>query len=84
MTEQLVLSKNGSYLITETPEYLIEVHRMLFNFRVLLTLAGDAHYTSGFCYFGTTADTLVTAVAAARAWTDPLNTEPIGHNKKAF
>lgn len=83
--EGLIVIPNG-YRVQETPEYIVEVIRMLFNWRIVLSLPehhGET-YEHGYCYFGTGPDTLVIALAAARAWTEPFTTDPIGFDKKAF
>lgn len=76
---------DAGFRLRETDEYIVEVHLMLFNWRLVVMLPGQEQFIEhGYCYFGTGAETLALAVAAAKAWEDPLHTDPVGFNKKAF
>lgn len=75
---------NG-FRLTTTPDYVIEVHRMLFNWRLVVLLPDQASTIEhGYCFFGTDLTALARAVAAGHTWTDPLNTDPPDYDKKAF
>lgn len=70
-----------------TPDFeVIDVTRQIFNWRLHVAQAEDYGrlYEHGYCYFGTDAFTLARAVSAGLAWDDPLNTDPVGFDKKAF
>lgn len=77
---------NGGWIIARTDEYVIDVTRQIFNWRLHVALPENYGqvYEHGFCYFGTGADSLVLAIEAGKRWEDPLNTDPIGFGKKAF
>lgn len=76
----------GGYIIERTDDYVIDIVRQLFNWRLHVALAESygSFYLHGYCFFGTEQDTLVTAIASGSRWTDPLNTDPVGYDKKAF
>lgn len=85
ITDQLTPTEYG-FRVRATDEYVIDVRKMLFNWRLIVSLPErygieDEH---GFCYFGRTEEALHRAVVAGLAWEDPLNTEPEGFNKQAF
>jgi len=76
----------GGWIVKRTDEYVIDVVRQIFNWRVHVAVP-DLYgmvYEHGYCYFGTDAETLTRAVIAAQQWEDPLNTDPIGFDKKAY
>lgn len=84
-TEQLTPTEYG-FRIRATDEYVIDVRKMLFNWRLIVSLApeygvSDLH---GYCYFGRTEEALHRAVAAGLAWDEPLTTDPEGFDKQAF
>lgn len=76
----------GSFIVRRDGEVVIEVVPMIFNWRLLVATedAFGRWYEHGYCYFGTGPDALLRALAAAEVWDDPLNTEPVGYDKKAF
>lgn len=76
----------GGYRIKQTDEYYVDVMLMMFNWRLVvgLTEMDGLTYEHGYCYFGTDLGTFARAVAAGIAWTDPLNTDPEGFDKKAY
>lgn len=76
----------GGFIIRQTDEYVIEVNRMLFNWRLLVAYTEyyGRVYEHGYCYFGTGPETLTRAVLAGQAWENPLVSDPIGYDKKAF
>lgn len=76
----------GGYIVQQNDDFVVDVIRTLYNWRVHVALAEEygAFYLHGFCYFGTGPETLARALAAAKQWADPLNTEPDGFDKEAF
>ncbi len=76
----------GGWIIQRTDEFVVEVVLQLFNWRLFVATAEGhgRYYEHGYCYFGTGADTLVIAIEAGKQWADPLHTDPIGFDKKAF
>lgn len=76
----------GGWIAQRTSEYVVDVTRMLFNWRIHVSLAEEygTAYQHGYCYFGNDPDTFVIALSAAKQWADPLHSDPIGFNKKAF
>jgi hypothetical protein len=76
----------GSFIIRRTDDYVIEVNPMLFNWRLCVALAEEfgRTYVHGYCYFGTDHTALIRAIVAAMGWDDPLNTDPVGFDKKAY
>jgi hypothetical protein len=80
----MVPIENG-YRLQECDEYVVEVWRMMFNWRLVVMLPNQtALVEHGFCYFGTSLESLARAVAAGIAWEDPLHTAPNGYDKQAF
>jgi len=71
----------GGYRVKETDSHYIEVHRMLFNWRVVTVWKDTLCPDRGWCYHGTGLDSLVAAVAAAHFWDGSDGTEPDGWNK---
>ena len=76
----------GGYRLAEGDDWYVEVHRMLYNWRLVVGLAelDGVSYEKGYCYFGTDQATLAKAILAARAWEDPLDTDPVGFDKRAY
>ncbi len=75
---------NG-FRLQETEEYVVEVWAMLFNWRLIVMPPNqEIVVTHGYCYFGRDLTTLTRAIAAGVQWEDPLNTDPLGFDKKAF
>lgn len=76
----------GGYIVQQNDDFVVDVIRTLYNWRVHVALAEEygAFYLHGYCYFGTGPDALAVAVNAAKNWADPLNTDPDGFDKKAF
>ncbi|ROS46197.1 hypothetical protein [Curtobacterium sp. PhB78] len=85
ITDQLTPTEYG-FRVRATDQYVIDVRKMLFNWRLIGSLAPAYGITDqhGFCYFGRTEEALHRAVAAGLTWEDPLNTEPEGFDKQAF
>ena len=77
---------DGGYRIAETSDYVIDLQRMLFNLRLVVSRAEDYDYMAlhGYCYFGTGRTAFLAAAVAGFHWTDPLNTAPLAFNKKAY
>jgi hypothetical protein len=76
--------ENG-YRLQACDEYVVEVWRMMFNWRLVVMLPNQTSTIEhGFCYFGTSLESLARAVAAGIAWDDPLHTLPGGFDKQAF
>lgn len=73
------------YRIKVVDGYAIEAWRMLFNWRLVVFEDGQTSTVEhGYCYFGLGTLPLERAIAAGLAWADPLNTDPVGFDKKAF
>ncbi|WP_137772097.1 MULTISPECIES: hypothetical protein [unclassified Microbacterium] len=86
------------FRIRTAETYFVEVHRALFNWRLVLHVHGVECSPSsaehphgvcptlehGFCYFGLGLESLARAVAAGLEWQDPLHTDPAGFDRKAF
>lgn len=82
--DQLEQTSQG-FIIRREEKYVIEVWRMLFNWRLVVLLPNQtATVEHGYCYFGTGLEALTRAVAAGLEWDDPLHTDPAGFDKKAF
>lgn len=93
----IVATEHG-FLIRSTKTYTIEVHRALFNWRLVLHVHGfecsppsEEHPNGmcptlehGYCFFGLGLESLTRAVAAGLKWDDPLHTDPTGFDRKAF
>lgn len=83
-TSKIIQTEDG-FRIRETSEYVIEVHAMLFNWRLIVMLPNqNVTIEHGYCYFGRDLESLARAIAAGLEWADPLATEPTGFDKKAF
>jgi len=79
------LTDTVGFKVKETEEYVIEVWKMLFNWRLMVLEPNQKDSAAhGYCYFGTGADALLRAIAAGQQWEDPYNSDPIGYDKKAF
>lgn len=76
----------GGWIIRRNDEYVIDVMRQLFNWRLHVADADSygTFYEHGYCYFGLGVESLVRAILAAQQWEDPLHTDPVGFDKKAF
>ena len=79
---------NGGFLVAETDDFIIEVSPMIFNWRIQVVspeLYGQC-WEKGYCYFGTSINTLVKALSAAEEWAtgDPFTTDPPGFDKQAY
>lgn len=73
------------FLIRQTDEYVIEIWRMLFNWRLVVMLPNQQMFVEhGYCFFGTGLESLARAAAAGLTWEDPLHTDPSDFDKKAF
>ena len=71
------------FRVGETPTHWIEVHEMLFNFRLVrIPKAHPLTIDGGWCYYGTRAVSLLRAISAAVAW-DGVG-RPAGWDKDAF
>ncbi len=73
------------FRLQETDEFIVEVHRMLFNWRLIVRrpeLSWEIEH--GFCFFGTDLATLARAVAVGLEWDDPLHATPTGFDKQAY
>lgn len=85
MADPGVVPIEQGFLVQDTPEYRVEVWRMLFNWRLVVLPPGPPTFVyHGYCYFGTDLESLARAIAAGLEWADPINTAPEGFNKKAF
>ncbi len=76
----------GGWIVARTDEYVIDVVLQLFNWRLHVATAEQygKTYEHGYCFFGRSSYALQRAIEAARAWTNPLDTDPVGFDKKAF
>lgn len=75
----------GGYRVKTTEYGVIEVYKMLVNWRITRTPLNDpTTYDRGWCYAGTGQATMVAAVLAAWAWDGADNTEPEGWVKRVF
>jgi hypothetical protein len=75
---------HGGYQVRETDTHLIQVHAMLFNWRIV-TIPKDAPWSidRGWCYQGLDSGAFTRAVLAAMAWDGSDDTEPPGYFKRA-
>lgn len=80
------VTETGEYVLVRTPEFVLDVRRMIFNWRLHAALPEmyGKTYERGYCYFGTGLGPLVRSLVAAEAWVDPFGTDPIGFDRKAF
>ena len=75
---------NG-WRVKTTDEYVIEVWKTLFNWRLVVMLPNQqATVEHGFCYFGLGLESLTRAVAAGLEWENPFTEKPNGYDKQAF
>lgn len=77
----------GGYCVKRVDEeHCIDLMRMLFNWRVVLTerRADEPHLMTakGYCYFGTGKSTMLRALFAAKVW--DAEGDPEGYDKRAF
>lgn len=73
------------YRVKETATHWIEVHRMIFNWRIVRIPKDDPwSLDRGWCYEGTGPASLLAAVLAALAWDGADDTEPDGWIKNPF
>lgn len=93
----IVATEHG-FRIRTTDTYFLEVHRALFNWRLVLHIHGiecsppSVEHAEGvcptlehgYCFFGLGLESLTRAVAAGLDWHDPLHTDPAGFDRKAF
>lgn len=93
----IVPTEHG-FRIRTAETHFVDVHRALFNWRLVLHVHGAECSPSsvehphgvcptlehGFCYFGLGLESLARAVAAGLEWQDPLHTDPPGFDRKAF
>ncbi|PPG15022.1 hypothetical protein [Rathayibacter rathayi] len=85
LTDERVVPVENGFRVQATEEYVVEVWKMLFNWRLVVMPPGQqVEVTDGFCYFGTGLESLARAVAAGLRWTDPMTTRPEGFDKQAF
>lgn len=79
-------SIRGGWIVQRNSEYVVDIVYMLFNWRIHVAYADSygTSYVHGYCYFGLGDDTLARALTAARKWSDPLRTHPVGFDKQAF
>lgn len=85
LADERITRVERGFRIRATPDYVVEVHKMLFNWRVVVFDPEDpVAIDRGFCYVGTGLETLARAVAAGLAWDDPYGTDPTGADKHAF
>ena len=83
--ESPIIQTEDGFKVRETEEYVIEVHEMLFNWRIVIMRPNQKiTIDHAYCYYGTGLETLARAIAAAVAWEDPYNTKPEGFDKQAF
>lgn len=84
-TEARVTEIENGFRLQSNDQYVVEVWRMLFNWRLVVMLPNQSvTIKHGFCYFGTDLETLARTIASGLAWEDPLNTKPNGFDKQAF
>lgn len=82
--QQLERIDNG-WRVKVTDEYVIEVWKTLFNWRLVVMVPNQQAYVEhGFCYFGLGLESLTRAIAAGLEWEDPFTTKPAGFDKQAF
>jgi hypothetical protein len=85
MLEQVRKIDEDRYLVREADGYVVEVWRMMFNWRLTVAPAGQEKILDrGFCYFGRSHEAFLRAVAAGLTWADPYGTEPDGFDKQAY
>ena len=74
----------GGLLVKTVNGRDICVMRMMYNWRLVRNLPGGDEYDRAWCYYGTGADALMRAVAAAAAWDGADDSEPEGWDKDAI
>ncbi|MGN7187053.1 hypothetical protein [Microbacterium enclense] len=76
---------DNGYRIRETDEYVVDVWRYSFNWRLVSYLAGHQFTTErGYCFLGLGALPLERAIAAGLSWENPLRSDPPDYDKRAF
>lgn len=97
-SETGIVATEHGFRIRTAETYFVEVHRALYNWRLVLHVHGvecsspSADYPDGlcptlehgYCYFGLGLESLSRAVAAGLEWRDPLGSDPAGFDRKAF
>lgn len=82
---ETVTATDYGYRIERSDEYTVEVHKMLYNWRLVVGYKDDPNgLLHGYCYFGTGYFVLLRAIGAGLMWKDPLNEEPMSYDKKAY
>ena len=85
LEDERITRIDNVFRLQETAEYVVEVWRYVFNWRLVVLLPEQqVSVEHGFCYFGTGLEPLARAVAAGLEWEDPLRTLPAGFDKQAF
>jgi hypothetical protein len=73
------------WIVKETPTHIIEVHRMLVNFRIVRIPKGRPwEFDRGYCYAGTGPVSFMTAALAALAWDGGDDADPEGWIKNVM
>lgn len=76
---------DGGFRVKETETSVIDVQRMIFNWRVSRTPKADLdYYDRAYCYYGTSVLVLLRAVSAALEWDGADDTDPVGWDKNAL
>lgn len=85
LTDPRIEEISNGFRLQSTDEYVVEVWRYLFNWRLVVMKAHDQiNVVHGYCYFGTRLESLTRAVTAGMEWVDPLLTPPREFDKQAF
>lgn len=73
---------DGGFRVKETGTHWVEVHRMIYNWRVTRTPKSDPWmHDRHWCFAGTSFTTLLRAVLAVAEWDAGDSTDPEGWNK---
>jgi hypothetical protein len=76
---------DGGYRIGETETHIIDVMRMLYNWRITTTPKhSPLTYDGGWCYVGTDPGTFLKAVVAAKIMIETGADQPCGWNKNVM
>ena len=73
-----------SFLVKDTGTHLVEVNRMIFNWRITRSRKNSLCYDRGWCYYGTSWIALLRATQAAIDWDGADDTAPEGWDKNAM
>lgn len=75
----------SGYRVRETDEFVVDVWRATFNWRLVSYEAGQQmNVDRGYCLYGRNVESLTRAIIAGLSWEDPRNSDPADYDKRAF